>query len=88
MALQELSVRVGISPSHLNRRFGAEVGLPPHRYQLQLRIDAAKARLAAGVPIVQVAADLGFSDQSHFTRLFTRIVGATPAQYQKSGIVN
>ena len=88
MALQELSVRVGISPSHLNRRFGAEVGLPPHRYQLQLRIDAAKARLAAGEPIVQVAADLGFSDQSHFTRLFTRIVGATPAQYQKSGIVN
>ena len=88
LALQELSARVGISPSHLNRRFGAEVGLPPHRYQLQLRIDAAKARLAAGEPIVQVAADLGFSDQSHFTRLFTRIVGATPAQYQKSGIVN
>ncbi len=84
LALQELSVRVGISPSHLNRRFGAEVGLPPHRYQLQLRIDAAKTRLAAGEPIVQVAADLGFSDQSHFTRLFTRIVGATPAQYQKS----
>ena len=84
LALQELSARVGISPSHLSRRFGAEVGLPPHRYQLQLRIDAAKAKLAAGEPIAQVAADLGFSDQSHFTRLFTRIVGATPAQYQKS----
>ena len=84
LALLELSARVGISPSHLSRRFGAEVGLPPHRYQLQLRIDAAKAKLAAGEPIAQVAADLGFSDQSHFTRLFTRIVGATPAQYQKS----
>ena len=84
LALQELSARIGISPSHLSRRFGAEVGLPPHRYQLQLRIDAAKVKLAAGEPIAQVAADLGFSDQSHFTRLFTRIVGATPAQYQKS----
>ena len=84
LALQELSARVGISPSHLNRRFGAEVGLPPYRYQLQLRIEAAKAKLAAGEPIAQVAVDLGFSDQSHFTRLFTRIVGATPAQYQKS----
>ncbi len=83
LALNELSVRVGISPSHLNRRFGAAMGLPPHRYHLQLRIDAAKRKLAAGESIVQVAIDLGFSDQSHFTRLFSRVVGATPAQYQK-----
>jgi AraC-like DNA-binding protein len=67
----------------LNRRFGAAMGLPPHRYHLQLRIDAAKRKLAAGESIVQVAIDLGFSDQSHFTRLFSRVVGATPAQYQK-----
>ena len=83
VALSELSVQVGISPSHLNRRFGAALGLPPHRYHLQLRIDAAKRKLAAGESIVQVAADLGFSDQSHFTRLFSRVVGATPAQYQQ-----
>lgn len=83
VALSELSVQVGISPSHLNRRFGAALGLPPHSYHLQLRIDAAKRKLAAGESIIQVAVDLGFSDQSHFTRLFSRVVGATPAQYQQ-----
>lgn len=83
LSLTHLSQSLGLSPSYLNRRFGAELGLPPHRYQLQQRIERAKTALRAGAPIVQVAVELGFSDQSHFTRHFTAIVGATPAQYQK-----
>ena len=82
LSLTHLSQTLGLSPSYLNRRFGAELGLPPHRYQLQQRIELAKTALRAGAPIVQVAVELGFSDQSHFTRHFTAIVGATPAQYQ------
>lgn len=80
--LAELSASSGISASHLNRRFAACYGLPPHRYQLQCRLDAAKCLLRAGQGISQVAHTLGFSDQSHFTRWFRRCVGATPARYQ------
>lgn len=81
--LAELSVVCGISASHLNRRFAACYGLPPHRYQLQCRLDAAKRLLLGGLPISCVAHELGFSDQSHFTRWFRRCVGATPARYQQ-----
>lgn len=81
--LAELSVACGISVSHLSRRFAACYGLPPHRYQLQCRLDAAKRLLRRGEPISSVAHELGFSDQSHFTRWFRRCVGATPARYQQ-----
>lgn len=80
--LAELSAGCGISASHLNRRFAACYGLPPHRYQLQCRLDAAKRLLLDGQAISQVAHTLGFSDQSHFTRWFRRCVGTTPARYQ------
>ncbi len=83
LSLAELSAEVGISASHLNRRFAASYGLPPHRYQLQCRLDVAKRLLRSGLLISAVAHELGFSDQSHFTRWFRRCVGATPARYQQ-----
>ena len=83
LSLAELSEETGISASHLNRRFAASYGLPPHRYQLQCRLDAAKRLLRRGLLISAVAHELGFSDQSHFTRWFRRCVGATPARYQQ-----
>jgi AraC-like DNA-binding protein len=55
--------------------------MPPHEYQLQVRIARAKSALRTGSPIAQVALDMGFADQSHFTRVFKRLVGGTPAQY-------
>ena len=82
ISLEELSAHSGLSPYHFLREFRKYCGLPPHAYQLQERIHAAKKLLAEGRPIAQVAADTGFSDQSHFTRKFKSFVGATPRQYQ------
>jgi AraC-like DNA-binding protein len=82
ISLEELSSFSGLSPYHFLREFRKHCGLPPHAYQLQERIHAAKKFLAEGRPIAQVAADTGFSDQSHFTRKFKTFVGATPRQYQ------
>jgi AraC-like DNA-binding protein len=79
--LDELAQIAGLSPYHLVRVFRAETGLPPHAYLTQVRIPRAKAHLQAGEPIVSVAAATGFSDQSHFTRRFKRIVGVTPGQF-------
>lgn len=82
VSLQELSALSGLSPYHFLRAFRSQFGLPPHTWQLQQRINAARRLLAAGQPIAHVAAEVGFSDQSHFTRKFKAFVGATPRQYQ------
>jgi AraC-like DNA-binding protein len=81
VSLQNLAQLVGLSPYHLNRSFCRKIGMPPHAYQLQMRIARAKSALRAGSSIAGVALATGFADQSHFTRVFKRLVGDTPAQY-------
>lgn len=82
ISLHELSSLSGFSAYHFLRIFRDTVGLPPHAYQTQLRINRAKKLLAEGEDIVQVAYDTGFTDQSHFSNKFKRLVGATPRQYK------
>jgi transcriptional regulator GlxA family with amidase domain len=65
--------------------FHREVGLPPHAYQIQVRVARARALIATGVPLAEVASMTGFADQSHLTRLFKRIVGVPPGQYAGRG---
>jgi len=83
VSLLELAAVGGLSVWRLARAFGAEVGLPPHAYQVQRRVLLAKRLLAAGVPSAQVAADCGFADQAHLTRRFKALVGTTPGRYAR-----
>jgi AraC-like DNA-binding protein len=80
--LPELADVAGLSPYRLNRLFRAEIGVPPHRYQLDLRVDRAKQLLARGESIAAAAAAVGFADQAHLTRHFRRRVGFTPGRYR------
>jgi AraC-like DNA-binding protein len=82
ITLKDLSETVNMPPLKLLRLCRRELGLPPHRYLIQLRVRQAKHKIAAGMPLSLVAADTGFADQSHLTRHFKRLVGATPGQYQ------
>ena len=81
IALDELSRLTNLSPFYLNRAFGRELGIPPHAYQIQVRIARAKILLRQQTPIADVAFRTGFADQSHFTRHFKRIVGVTPGEF-------
>ena len=81
ISLDELSAHVGLSPFYFSRIFRQITGLPPHAYRKQQRVQMAKQLLRVGTPIAQVAAESGFSDQSHLTRNFKQIVGITPGQY-------
>lgn len=85
VSLSHVADLVNLSPYHLARIFRKEVGLPPHAYLTQVRIVQAKKLLARGQPIVEVAAETGFVDQSHLTRHFKRFVGVTPGQYREGG---
>ena len=83
VSLSELSRAAGLSQFHLHRSFSRSVGLPPHAFQLQLRVDRAKTLLADGLDIAAVAQRTGFADQSHFTRIFRRSVGVTPGRFPR-----
>jgi AraC-like DNA-binding protein len=81
VSLSQLSGLVGLSPFHFARAFEKEIGLPPHAYLEAVRIRKARELLNGGVPIVEVALQLGYADQSHFTNRFKRALGITPGQY-------
>ena len=84
ITLDDLAALTHLSRYHFLRVFRNTVGLTPHAYLTQIRIEAAKQLLGAGQPIAQVAAATGFVDQSHFTRRFKRITGVTPGQYSQN----
>lgn len=83
ITLDDLVAVTGLSRYHVLRAFTKEFGLPPHAYQIRVQVEKARTLLASGIAPAQVAADLGFADQSHFTRHFKRINGVTPGQYAK-----
>ncbi len=84
LSLQDLAALGGVSEGHLVRTFHAWVGVPPHSYLQLLRVSEARRMLADGLPCAVVALRAGFSDSSHLTRLFRRLLGYTPSQYAET----
>jgi AraC-like DNA-binding protein len=82
--LEDLASLTGLGRFSLIHAFSSRVGMPPHAYQIHVRVERARALLAAGVPAAQAAAEVGFVDQSHFIRHFKRILHVTPGQYARS----
>ena len=84
VSLIELARLVGLSSSQFARLFKASTGVSPHRYQLNTRIGKAQELLLVkGEGLSTVAAATGFADQSHFTRAFKRVIGATPREWRQ-----
>lgn len=82
VSLTDLAATVGLSPFHVARLFSRTVGMPPHAWRNQLRLNRAQALLRQGMSVTDVAAATGFSDQSHFTRHFKRAYGAAPGRWR------
>ena len=78
----DLAVHAGVSLRTLQRQFTEYVGIGPKWVIQRFRLlDAQAAHGGDAVDWAALAADLGFSDQAHLTRLFTRVVGTPPASY-------
>lgn len=82
ISLEELAQQVGLSRYAIIRLFKANVGLTPHAFQINLKINQARAQLKKGISLVELAVNLGFSDQSHFHKAFKAHTGITPRQFQ------
>lgn len=84
--VEEVAERFGIAPRTLQRVFQRYVGVSPKWVLRRYRLHEAAARLAEGADRswADVAADLGYFDQPHFIRDFTRAIGMTPAAYAEA----
>jgi AraC family transcriptional regulator len=83
--LQTMSDLVKMSRSYFSRAFKMSTGLAPHQWLMQARIAKAKELLlTSDHPLAQIAIDVGFADQAHFTRTFGRAVGESPGAWQRA----
>lgn len=84
VGLQELAALAQLSRSYFCRAFRRSTGLPPHQWLQRERVNRAKEQLlAASPPISEIALATGFADQAHFTRVFGRHVGVSPALWRR-----
>jgi AraC family transcriptional regulator len=83
--LQEVARECHLSMSHFSRQFRRTTGLPPHKWLLKRRIEVAKEKLGdRRLSLSDVAVACGFADQSHLTRVFTRMVGVSPGAWRRA----
>ncbi len=84
--IDELAVRVHLSTSQFERRFRQLFKTTPTKHIQNVRVSAACHRLASSYETVAtIASEVGFYDQSHFTRAFQRVMGVSPSEYRKQG---
>jgi AraC family transcriptional regulator len=84
LGIIELARSCRLSSSHFAHAFKQSTGLTPHRWLTCRRIEKAKGLLRdATWPLVHVAAECGFANQSHFTRVFTSVVGTPPGDWRR-----
>jgi AraC-like DNA-binding protein len=81
LGLAELAELAGLSMWRFATVFRQQVGVSPHRYICQLRVERAQALMRNGVPPATAASEAGFYDQSHLSRHFKNLCGMTPGQY-------
>jgi AraC-like DNA-binding protein len=85
MELDAQAEIAGLSKSHYGRAFKASMGMSPHQWLLNARVDRAKHYLLAGqMPLSEIALAVGFTDQAHFTHTFSRIEGIGPRSWQRT----
>ena len=85
LSIPEVAQGVAVSQRHLERLYLNQVGMSPKQYMRLVRVESARLALKKIKPqtTTDLAAELGFYDQSHFIREFSSVIGMTPLAYRK-----
>jgi AraC family transcriptional regulator len=87
LSISELAGACGLSSSHFSQAFKKTVGCPPHRWLLIQRVEKAKRLLLnSRQQLSEIALETGFTDQSHFTRVFSQHTGESPGAWRRAQI--
>jgi AraC family transcriptional regulator len=87
LTVQAMAADLGVSPVRLSRAFRRSFGESLGAYQRRVRIGRACERLrAATASLADIAVEAGFTDQSHFTRVFKQLIGVTPAVFRRERV--
>jgi AraC family transcriptional regulator len=82
--LEQIAADFDLSVSHFSRAFRVSTGLPPHQWLLRQRVKTAKQLMnVRDLPLSEIAISAGFANQSHFTRVFSSVVGVSPAAWRR-----
>ena len=84
LSVDDLALLAGLSAAHFARAFKRSFDRSPHAYVTERRIQRACQLLRADprTPLAQLADQLGFASQSHFTQAFRRVMGVTPGRWR------
>jgi AraC-like DNA-binding protein len=87
VSLSDMAAVAGATSHHFVSVFTKAMGLSPHQFVLQERIERAKLHLRnEGLPIAEVSKLTGFQTHEHFSKVFRRIVGVTPKQFREEAL--
>lgn len=84
LSLGSIAQECDLSLAYFGRAFKVSVGMSPHAWRQSRRVEQAKELLrSSAMPLTEIAADCGFADQSHFSRVFARHTNATPGAWRR-----
>jgi AraC family transcriptional regulator len=85
VALKEVARECGLSVGHFSHAFRRTLGVAPHKWLIEQRVELSKEKLRDdGLSLADVAAECGFSDQSHLARIFRQTVGVSPGAWRRA----
>ena len=85
VALKEVARECGLSVGYFSHAFRRTLGVAPHKWLIEQRVALSKDKLRDdGLSLSDVAAECGFSDQSHLTRVFRQTVGVSPGAWRRA----
>ncbi|MDB5653325.1 MAG: Transcriptional regulator, AraC family [Tardiphaga sp.] len=85
ISIAEVATACGLSRGYFIRAFREATGQTPHRWMLEKRVERARGLLTESeLALADVALVCGFADQSHFTRIFSRLIGVPPGNYRRT----